>query len=58
MNLFPKSIKQWVRFSVLVLIAVSLFTYVIRSIYNLQYKLLYYPESIHASRGITAGRQS
>jgi len=45
MNLFPKLIKQWVRFSVLVLIAASLFTYVIRSIYNLQYRLLYYPSS-------------
>ena len=45
MNLLPKSIEQWIRFSILVLIAVSLFTYVIRSIYNLQYRLLYYPNA-------------
>ncbi len=51
MNLSPESIKQWVRFSVLVLIAVSLFTYLIRSIYNLQYRLLYYPDSSMPSEG-------
>jgi pimeloyl-ACP methyl ester carboxylesterase len=45
MKLSPESIKEWVRFSVLVLIAVSLFAYLIRSIYNLQYRLLYYPSS-------------
>ena len=56
MNLSPESIKQWVRFSVLALIAVSLFTYLIRSIYNLQYKILYYPSpSMPPEESLRAG---
>jgi len=46
MKLFPKSADQWLRFSVLAVIAISLIFYVIsRSIRNFQFRLLYYPSS-------------
>jgi uncharacterized protein len=48
MTFFPKSAEQWIRFSALALVAVSLLVYVGRSIRNLQYRLLYYPSpSLH-----------
>lgn len=46
MTFFPKSKKQWLRFSALALIAVSLLGCVGRSIRNLQYRLLYYPSPL------------
>jgi len=45
MKLFPKTTDQWFRLSALAIMAVSLFVYGIRSIRNLQYRLLYHPSS-------------
>lgn len=46
MKLSSKSRKQRVGFSVLVFIAVSLLILVSYSVYNLQYRLLYHPDSV------------
>ena len=45
MMFFLNSKMQWFRFSTLVLLAAALFIYLIRSVRNLQFWLLYYPSS-------------
>ena len=52
MKLFPQSGEQWFRLSVLTIIAISLISYVSRSIRNFQYKLLYYPSSSPPSEAL------